>query len=90
MTAIGFLRPDRLTCAEAPHHLPGCHNPWVDETWCLCGEVRWPGNTGVWRCVERHRLLPFDPPRGIGMASHGANQPVLSPGWDTYWMDGAA
>ena len=34
-------RPD--LCADHDH--PGqTYNPWMDQTWCLCGEVRTAGN----------------------------------------------
>lgn len=87
MSVIGFLRPDRLTCHEAPYHLPAVHNPQLDETWRFCGGERWPGQTGTWACVERLRLLPFTPPRGIGLGNHGAEQPTERIGWDTYWLE---
>lgn len=38
-------RPDR--CARYKH--PGVtYNPWADETWCLCGDRRVPGNHVDW------------------------------------------
>lgn len=89
MTPVGFLRPDRLACDEAPYHLPAVYNPWSDETWCFCGDERWPGQTGTWACVERARLLPWesDHLRGVSLVAHGQEQPTESLGWDTYWLE---
>ena len=89
MTAIGTLRPDRLTCEEAGYHLPGCFNPWLDQTWCICGAEQWPGQTGEWHSVERFRLLPWpsDHLRGVSLVGHGQERPVEHLGWDTYWLE---
>lgn len=29
-------------------HLLGCHNPWLNRTWCVCGQVQVPGEHGTW------------------------------------------
>jgi hypothetical protein len=51
---IGTLLPERATCGET--HLPGCYNPHVDETFCICGTQRWPGRVGVVISTPRHEL----------------------------------
>lgn len=38
-------RPDRC---DAYDHPLVTYNPWSDETWCLCGTVRRPGNQVEW------------------------------------------
>lgn len=44
---IGELRPAKHQCTEEVH-LPNCFNPWSDDTYCVCGDVRWPGQVGTW------------------------------------------
>jgi hypothetical protein len=44
---IGELRPARLSCTKDEHY-PGCYNPNSDDTYCVCGEQRWPGQVGTW------------------------------------------
>lgn len=52
MTAIiGVLRPERHACGEV--HLPNCYNPHSDDTYCVCGKVRWPGRVGTWHSRKR-------------------------------------
>lgn len=43
---IGLKQDEPKACGD--EHFPGCFNSDFDQTWCLCGEVKWPGNTGVW------------------------------------------
>lgn len=50
---IGTLLPERMTCSEI--HLPGCHNPHTDETFCICGAHRWAGKVGVVISTPRHQ-----------------------------------
>ena len=71
MTIIGTRHETPLTCGE--QHLPGCHNTWLDTTWCICGAFTWPGDRGVWKCRPIH-----DHDR-IGQG------PTLT-GWDHYFM----
>lgn len=56
LTEWSVRRDSRLTCEEAGYHLPGCYNPWMESTFCICGEQRWPGDTGQWHSVRRFRV----------------------------------
>lgn len=45
-TRCGRSRPIADRCAEAGH--PGAtFNPWLNRTWCLCGEVVTEGDTAL-------------------------------------------
>lgn len=45
---IGELRTARIAC-EGERHLPSVWNPWMAETFCVCGRQRWPRPVGAWR-----------------------------------------
>ena len=66
--------------------LAGRQSPRFD-TYCICGDHRWPGRVGTWHSVARYE--PDHTPtasRGIGNGSPGHCPPRVLIGWDTYFM----
>jgi hypothetical protein len=83
-TFIGERRDVRLTCGE--EHLPGCYNPNCDQTWCMCGEVQWPGDVGLWTSTSRYGPDLARPSLGIGVGAVGLKSEAEFLGWDTFFM----
>ncbi len=81
---IGTLRPDKLTCDD--EHLPGCFNPHLNVTACICGQAWWVGNVGTWHSVERFGPEPALPSLGIGIGAPGLQDQRVTLGWDTYYL----
>ena len=67
-TLIGEFSTAAPECAEV--HVPGCYNPWLDQTWCLCGDHQWIGSVPV---LHARRLYEH---AGRGAAFIG---------YDCYW-----
>lgn len=85
MDPIGEWHSERLACGT--EHLPGCYNPNCDQTWCICGQVQWPGQVGTWHSVPRYAPAPPMPSLGIGVGAVGMKEPETEFfGWDTYYF----
>ena len=85
MSPIGVYLPERVACGD--RHLPGCYNPNIQQTWCVCGEQRWEGFVGTWHSIARHEPAPAAPLLGIGVGAVGMREPERKLiGWDTYFI----
>ncbi|WP_125777168.1 hypothetical protein [Antribacter gilvus] len=85
ITFIGENRTGRLTCGT--EHLPGCYNPGINLTACICGQVWWVGQVGTWHSTARREPAPAMPTLGVGIGAPGlreADRKLL--GWDTYYF----
>jgi len=82
---IGEYRTHRLICGA--EHLPGCWNPNLGVTACICGTAWWAGQVGTWHSIPRRAPEPALPLLGIGIGAPGAS-PVETEfyGWDTYFI----
>ena len=73
---IGVWHADRHQCGDV--HLPNVHHNGL--TACVCGEVWWRGNVGVWRSRQLRRLVEWT----------AAGKPVHeTTGWDRYFLHAA-
>jgi len=59
-TASGMEVETRVRC-QSDDHEPGVFNPWLDQTFCHCGRVRYPGFVAevVWPDRARRLLAPM-------------------------------
>lgn len=71
---IGWYQPYRPTC-DGSGHKPGCYNPLLDETACICGAHWWPGELPSW-----HSRYLYD--------HHGKGAQLL--GYDVYRLEVSA
>ncbi|SKF61710.1 Uncharacterised protein [Mycobacteroides abscessus subsp. abscessus] len=71
--AIGSWSDTRPTCDDV--HVPGCFNPWLRMTWCLCGDVQWHGAMPTLHARQVH---------------DGYGQGAQLVGYDVYWMEATA
>lgn len=59
---IGQYQAHRPSC-DGSGHKPGCYNPRLGETACLCGQHWWPVELPTWHARHLHdgsRLVGFD------------------------------
>lgn len=77
MTAdvIGVRMSERKSCAGVDH-LPGCYNPWLNRTYCLCGGHSWPRCVGEWKNRPLYEVTYSATGRPVGHIV----------GWDVYFM----
>lgn len=74
---IGTWNAERKTCG--PDHLPGCYNPNSRDTWCLCGQQRWPGQVGTWHSCALHEVT----------VNRFGRSDYRIVGWDVYFLHAA-
>ena len=75
MTVLIGVRSDvRKACGA--EHLPGCYNPASRDTYCICGQRRWPGEVGTW-----HSRALYELKQGEALRPES-----VIVGWDVYFL----